>query len=706
MLQCGRDSRSRLPNFGIASILVAAVVAIYAQSLHFGAIRFDDPQYIAGSSHLLNGLSVDGLKWAFSAPFASNYFPLTLMSHMLDRTLFGNHLGGHHLTSVALHALNSVLLFYVILSMTGARWSSAVVAMLFAVHPLNVESVAWIAERKNVLSTTFWILSMWAYVGYARRASSGLYLCAALLLALGLLAKPMLVTLPLVFLLLDYWPLNRIAWGKSKAAERGAGLSRRTVGFLIAEKLPLLAICVASSVATLHAQSRGILSTETLPMLERLANAVVAYVRYLGKIVWPADLSMHYPHPYMPEMGGESLETWQIAGAVALLLTLSILASVAVRRRYLLVGWFWFLGVLAPTVGLVQVGNQALADRYTYVPAIGLFLGLSWASSAWIARIRISHPGSTRALLVSAGACIAALAVTSWHQVGYWRDSVSLFEHTLSVFPKNPKIRYNLANEYRARGDMDEAIRNYRIALETDSELVSTRINLGNALRSKGELDAAIDVYQSALDREPNNANAHNSLGTVLRATGDVDAAILHFRYAIKLDRDFYLAHYNLANALQAKGEFAEAVAHYLEALEERVPDPKIFNNLGSAFRSLDRDEDSEIAYRTAIRFAPGHYRAHNNLGALLASQANYDAAIDHYRSAIAASPDHAAAHNNLGDALRAQGKLDEAISAYADALRADPGFAEASKNLDDARKESEALKPQPSAAAVGAKPG
>jgi tetratricopeptide (TPR) repeat protein len=565
--------------------------------------------------------------------------------------------------------------------------------MLFAVHPLNVESVAWIAERKNVLSTTFWILSTWAYASYARRASFAFYLCAALLLALGLLAKPMLVTLPLVFLLLDYWPLDRIRWGKPKVAESTPSLSRHSIGFLIAEKLPLLAISVASCVATLHAQSRGISSTETIPLLPRLANAVVAYARYLGKAGWPADLAMHYPHPYMPEIGGEALEAWQIAGAAALLLALSVLAIAAVRRRYLLVGWFWFLGVLVPTIGLVQVGSQALADRYAYVSAIGLFLAVSWAGSEWIARFRISHPSSTRALLVGAGAGIVALALTSWHQVGYWRDSVSLFEHTLAVIPKNPKIRYNLANEYRARGNADAAIRNYRIALETDPESVNTRINLGNELRSKGELDAAIDVYQSALDREPRNANAHNSLATVLRAKGDVDAAILRYRYAIALDRDFYLAHYNLANALQSKGEFEEAVAHYLKALEEKLRDPKIFNNLGNAFRSLERNEDAETAYRVAIEFDPGHYRAHNNLGLLLASQEKFDEATAHYRLAIAASRDYAPAHDNLGDALRAQGKLDEAVFAYEEALRVDPDFVQASKNLDDARKELEGLR-------------
>jgi len=691
-LRCGSACRRRLESGGISLLLVAAVFAIYAQSFRFGTVRFDDLRYVAGTSYLRSGLSVEGLKWAFSAPHESNYIPLTFVSHMLDRTLFGDHLGGYHLTSVALHAVNAVLLFLALASMTRARGPSAVVAMLFAVHPLNVESVAWLAERKNVLSTTFWILSMWAYTRYARSANPILYLCAAASLALGLLAKPMLVTLPLVFLLLDYWPLDRIRWRSSVSPDGERAPARRSLAFLIAEKLPLLAICFVASLATLHAQDRGILSTETLALKARLANALVAYARYLGEAVWPANLTMHYPHPYVPAMGGEPLAAWQIAGAAVLLLALSALAIAAARRRYLLVGWLWFLGVLVPTIGLVQVGDQALADRYAYVPAIGLFIAVAWTGCEWHARLCVAHRGCARALSACALAAVVALAVAAWRQTGHWRDSVSLFEHTLAVIPKNPKIRYNLANEYRARGDLDAAIRHYRIALETDSESVNTRINLGNALRAKGQYEAAAEVYRAALERDPRNAKALNSLATVLRATGDLDAAIRRFREAIEADPDFSLAHYNLANALQSKGEFEEAIAHYLAALNANPRDPRIFNNLGNAYASLGRDGDAEAAYRLAIQLDPRHSRAHNNLGLLLAGRGELEAAIEHFRLAIAASPDYAAARSNLGDALRAQGKLDEAILAYEAALRANPEFAEASEKLQAVRREAEKL--------------
>ncbi len=688
-MRSAKDRISRLQNIGIVLLLVGATVAIYAQSFRFGSVGFDDPEYLAGNSHLENGLSVEGVKWAFTTPAISNYIPLTLVSHMLDRTLFGDNLGRYHLTNVALHALSSALLFGALFSMTGARWRSATVAMLFAVHPLNVESVAWISERKNVLSTVFWMLSMWSYVSYARRPGVTRYLAVALLLALGLLAKPMLVTLPLALLLLDYWPLDRIHWGKPQADRQIPSFAPRSLGALIVEKLPLLAISAAASIATYLAQSRGFAATETLSLIERLANAAVAYARYLGKVIWPSGLTIHYPHPYLPEMGGVPLEAWQVTGAVVLLLGLTVLSIVAVRRRYLAVGWLWFLGTLVPTIGLVQVGHQALADRYTYVPAIGLFLAVSWAGSEWIERLRNSNPASARAMWAVAAAGIAALAVASWHQTGYWRNSISLFEHTLAVIPKNPKVRYDLANEYRARGDMDAAIRNYRIALETDPNSLRTLANLGGALNSKGEYDAAIDTCKSALSLNPRYAHAYNNLGVALQMKGEHESAMASFRRAIELDSGQPDAHSNLAKALSLQGKFEEAITHFREALENPAVarDPGTAIELGNALFNFGRIEAAEAAYRRAIELDPGNPHAQSNLGVTLTRQGKLDEAIAHFRIAIAASPDFAAAHNNLGDCLRAQGKIDEAVEAYQDALRADPGFAPAAKNLENAKK-------------------
>lgn len=613
-MRLGKNHISLLQNVGIALVLVGATVAIYAQSFSFGSVNFDDPDYLASSTYLKNGLSIEGLRWAFTTPAILNYIPLTLASHMLDKTLFGDNLGGYHLMSVALHALNSVLLFGALFSMTGARWRSAAVAMLFAVHPLNVESVAWISERKNVLSTTFWILSVWGYAGYARRPAVTRYLGVALLLTLGLLAKPMLVTLPLVLLLLDYWPLDRIRWGESTARGRASSFPPRSIAFLIVEKLPLLAISAASSVATLRAQGRWGATSQALTLLERLANAVVAYPRYLGKILWPLDLTMHYPHPYLPEMGGVPLEAWQIAGAALLLLVLTVLSTVAVRRRYLAVGWLWFLGTLVPTIGLVQVGHQALADRYAYVPAIGLFLALSWAVSEGVEHFRILRPVSTRRLLAAAAAGIVALAVASWHQVGYWQDSVSLFEHTVALIPKNPKIHYDLANEYRARGDMEAAIRNYRIALETDPKSVRTLTNLGGTLNFKGDYDAAIDACNSALRLNPLFARAHNNLGVALQLKGEYGAAMASFRRATEFGPGQPDAHGNLAKALSLKGEFEEAITHFRLAIAASPDFAATHNSLGDALLAQGAVEEAIEAYEEALRADPGFAQAANNL--------------------------------------------------------------------------------------------
>jgi tetratricopeptide (TPR) repeat protein len=360
-----------------------------------------------------------------------------------------------------------------------------------------------------------------------------------------------------------------------------------------------------------------------------------------------------------------------------------------VRRRYLAVGWLWFLGTLVPTIGLVQVGHQALADRYAYVPAIGLFLAVSWAGSELVEHFRISRPASARALLTVAAAGIATLAVTSWHQVGYWRDSVSLFEHTLAIIPKNPKIRYDLANEYRARGDMDAAIRNYRIALETDPNALRTLANLGGALISKGEYDAAIDTCKSTLLLNPGYTHAYNNLGIALQMKGEHDSAIASFRRAIELVPANSDAHSNLAKALSSRGKFEEAIAHFLEALESPALAHESGTSiaLGNAFNHLGRLEEAEAAYRRAIKLDPGQPHVRSNLGVTLARQGKFEEAILHLRLAIAASPDFAVAHNNLGDCLRAQGKLEAAIEAYENALRADPGFAPAAKNLENARK-------------------
>jgi tetratricopeptide (TPR) repeat protein len=673
----------RLASLGLGAVVVAAVLAIYAQLIHFDLVRFDDPQYVGGHRHLREGLSIEGAAWAFSGLFASNYFPLTLLSQMLDRDLFGSDFGGHHLTSAALHAINALLLFAALQRMTRALGPSALVAMLFAVHPLNVESVAWIAERKSVLSTTFWMLTMLAYASYARRGGVGRYLWVALLLAFGLLCKPMLVTLPCVLLLLDYWPLQRLA----PPAGMG-GTHSRSFGFLIVEKLPLLALSAAASAMTLFAQRATTHSLELLPLGERFANALVSYARYLGKLVWPVDLAMFYPHPFVPQAGGVPLPSWQIAAAAALLVVLSVLVTSGRRRRYWVVGWLWFLGTLVPTIGMVQVGYQAMADRYAYVPAIGLYIAAAWTGVELLERIRRRRPAAARVLQIAALLILIGLLLDARSQARHWSDSVTLFEHTLAIEPRNPTIRYNLANEFKARGELDAAVHHYRVVLDTDPESIKARINLANALRSQGRAAEAIDEYRLVLERQPANPTVHSNLASVLRQANRLDEAIRHYRYAIEVDPTSHSAHYNLANILGSRGELELAVVHYRHALDSNDQEPRIYNNLGGVLMRLARYDEAELAYRRAIELAPDHSRALNNLGLLLARRGELEEAISHYRVAIAARPDYASAHSNLADALSAQGNAAEAIAQYQEALRADPSYEPARHGLTSALRE------------------
>jgi len=634
------ETSSWRADLAIAGALVAAVLAIYAQTAGFDLVRFDDRKYVAGSDHLQAGLSVEGVRWAFSAPYASNYFPLTLMSHMLDRSLFGANYGGHHLTSVSIHALNSVLLFFVLLSLTGSRYPSAVVAALFAVHPLNVESVAWVAERKNVLSTTFWLLSTAGYVAYARRGGVIRYLGTALLLAAGLLSKPMLVTLPLVFLLLDYWPLRRMASG---APDVAASQRQRSTGFLVLEKLPLLALSGLSSWMTLHVQSATVRSTNVIDVWQRIANATVAYARYLGKLCWPHELAMHYPHPYAPDAGGVGLEPWQIAGSAALLIVLSLLAT---RRRYLTVGWLWFVGTLVPTIGIVQVGNQAFADRYAYVPAIGIFIAVVWTVAEWVAQHRTSR--SIAVTGATAAAALLALGIAASQQAAYWKDTTTLFRRVLELIPRNPKIRYNLANEYRARGELELAIRHYQIALATDSEANNLRINLANSLKRAGRLDQAVEMYQSVLERDPRSAVAYNNLGATLLSQDRVDEAIASLQRAIAIEPMRYSAHINLADALARAGDTEGAARHYMNAIQAGSKRTSTWRKLGAALVADERPDDALLVYRQAVFLHPDDALAQHALGRLLDSRGEREAAIAAFREALRADPELAEARADL----------------------------------------------------------
>jgi hypothetical protein len=401
------------------------------------------------------GVTPESITWAFTATRASNWHPLTWLSHILDFQLFGLNAGWHHLINVLFHIANTLLLFFVLRGMTGALWRSGFVAALFALHPLHVESVAWVSERKDVLSTFFWILTMWGYAGYVRRPGIKRYLLVLLLFALGLMAKPMLVTLPFVLLLLDYWPLGRLQPGSSLNGSRS---EQRSLGLkLILEKIPLFFLSAGSSVATFMVQKSGgaVASLDSMPLSARVANALVSYVSYLGKMFWPYHLAV--PYPLRAELPG-----WHVAGSSALLLAITLLALRAVRRRpYLAVGWLWYLGTLVPVIGLVHIGSQAMADRYTYVPLVGIFVVIAWGISELAAGWRYRKIGLT----ALGSVVLAILMVTSWHQVGYWKSSVTLLERSISVNPNNPVASMNLGHALIAGGKLEQGIDQFSEAL-------------------------------------------------------------------------------------------------------------------------------------------------------------------------------------------------------------------------------------------------
>jgi len=582
----------------ISLLLAAGVLAVYGQTLGFEFVGWDDPLHVTQNPMVLRGLTPEGAAWALRTGESGNWHPLTWLSHMLDVELYGDRAGGHHATNVLLHVAVTLLLFGVLRSATGALWRSALVAALFSLHPLRVESVAWVSERRDVLSTAFGLLAIGAYVAHARRGGALRFLGVLLLYACSLMSKAMLVTLPFVLLLLDYWPLRR-------------SQPRR----LVLEKLPLLALALAASALAYLTQQgvSAVIAEEHLALPLRAANAAVAWVRYLGMTLWPARLAMFYPHPYLASTGGLPLAAWQIAGSLALLVGLSVLALRARAHPYLAVGWLWYLGTLVPVIGLVQIGPQALADRYTYFPSIGLFVIVAWGGADLVSALRLRAPAAERLAAGAALAALAALAVAAWLQTRHWRDSRALFEHTVAVVPRNPWIRYNVANRLRDAGRLEDAIREYERALAETPDSHQIRINLANALRAHGRPDDAALHYRELLERDPDDAMANNGLATVLRAQGSLDEAERLFRRALARDPGS-IAGYNLGNLLRSEQRLDEAIAVYREALRQRGNDPKLHNNLGAALEASG-DLDGALAhYEIALRLDPDYALARRNL--------------------------------------------------------------------------------------------
>jgi tetratricopeptide (TPR) repeat protein len=612
--------------------MLLATFAVYAQVRHFDFVNYDDPDYTTGNLHVRQGLTAQGLEWALTSRDAANWFPVTWVSHMLDCQFFDSESGWHHLHNVLLHALAAILLCIFLKRATGARWRSALVAFLFVLHPLHVESVAWVAERKDVLSACFWFLTLWAYVWYAERPGWGRYLAVAGGLCLGLMAKPMVVTLPCVLLLLDYWPLARLRqlWRKA-----------------IWEKLPLLGLSGAAAAVTYMVQEHAG-AVKALPLETRLANATLSYTLYILKTFWPSRLAVFYPYPrsfaFLPLL------------AAGFLLAVVTTGVIVLRQRspYLVTGWGWFVVTLVPVIGLVQVGGQARADRYMYIPMVGLLIMLVWGAAEILERCR----AKVLAVPLAAAACIACAALTGV-QAGYWRNSETLFRHALEVTDDNSVANHNLGSYLMASpGRLSEAISYLETAVRIDPDSAPAHTDLGSALAKAGRLPEAIAQFQAAIRLAPDAAIPHNNLGSALTEADRLPEAIAEFQTALRLDPAYDEARRNLA-AAQAGGS-AETHA-----------------SRGIALLKAGDSSGAIAELESAVRIDPNDADAQNNLGVALSSfPERQRESLAHFEAAVRLRPDFADAQYNLGVALSGiPGRLPEALRHLEEAerLRPDP---------------------------------
>jgi tetratricopeptide (TPR) repeat protein len=662
--------------------LLTATAVVYWQVREHQFLNYDDNIYITENPHIQVGLNAEGIKWAFTSGYAANWHPLTWLSHMADVDLFGLNPAGHHLMNLAIHLASSLMLFLVMRTMTVNQWASWFIAAVFALHPLHVESVAWAAERKDVLSTLLWMAVLWSYVRYVKDRKRGWYMAMLAFYALGLMSKPMLVTLPFVLLLMDYWPLERTelvqpAKRKREHNARKTNAERDLWVSLVIEKLPLLAMAAASSIVTLLVQrgSGAVQSWVALSLTSRIANAVVSYCRYLIKTIWPFDLAVYYPHPgHWPP--------WSVAMSAVILIAISGIAARERRRKpYLAVGWLWYIVTLAPVIGIVQVGSQSMADRYMYLPLIGLTI--MFACSA--VELVESRP-TIKNLIMSTGSVIPiALMVITWRQVSFWNNSATLFEHAINVTNNNWMAHNNLGVELLKRKRVDEALYHYSEAQRLNPNFAVAHFNMAAALAEKGQLDDAIPNYMKALRINPDYPEVHNNLGMALHLKGSLDEAVEQYREALRIKPEYLEAQNNLAGALLDQGKHDEAIAHYQELLRFNSSYPPAYAGMGLVLAGQGRFADAIAQYEQAIRINPDYAEAHNNMGIALTELGRLDEAITQYSEAVRSKPNYAEAHNNFAVALSRRGRLIEAIAHCREALRIKPDYPEARSNLEKA---------------------
>jgi tetratricopeptide (TPR) repeat protein len=693
-----RKQSSRISVWWISLVLALATVAVYAQTRRFDFVNYDDPQDVT-NAHIRRGITPENLAWAFTSREFGNWYPVNRLSHMLDTQLFGVHGGAHHLANVVYHIVGTLLLFAFLARATGSCWPSALVAFLFALHPLQVESVAWITGRKDVLCALFCFLGLWLYVRYAERPTRGRYLLVLLAFCLGMMAKPMIVSFPFVLLLLDYWPLGR--------------LSRK----VIREKIPFVVLSLIGTVVAFFAQraSGAVQPLSRTSLGLRVENALISYTVYIGKFFWPSSLSVFYPYP-------SGYSVLEIAAAVVVLAGISVLALRLSRSYpYLAVGWLWYVVTLAPVSGLVQLGGHARADRYVYVPMVGLAIMLVWGAADLVRRRRQLLPVGVAAASLACLAC----ATVSWAQARHWESSETLFRHALEAAPDNNYVAHHNLGLYLVNvpGRLQEAINEFQTAVNMYPLNAPWHSNLGLALaKMPGHMPQAMAELQEAVRLDPTLPQAHNNLGLVLmEVPGRLPDAIAEFQAALHIDPEYPDARANLAQAFSKTPEhMAEGIAELQRAaaaspddaaahdnlgvalsnIPEKLPEaidelrtslrlnpdsPEVHNSLGLALaKSPGHLPEAVGEFQTAVRLKPEFAEAHSNLGmALAGTPGRLPEATGEFRTALRINPDSAVSHNNLGMALaKTPGQLEEAFAEFQEAVRLDPNYADAHYNL------------------------
>ena len=712
----------------IIIFLIFASFIVYSRILNNGFVNFDDNEYITENNHIKSGINQESIKWALSTTYCTYWHPLTWLSHMLDWSLFKDHAGGHHLISLLLHIGSVIFLFFFLNKMTKNLWSSAFAAALFALHPLRVESVAWAAERKDVLSMFFGLASIYAYACYAESSKLSKYFLCLILFALGLMAKPMLVTLPFVLLLLDYWPLGR--WQKvlnsvnmqvvnntfpvkneiencnvNSLIEKEISLpvksSSRLIGRLLWEKAPFIFLTIISSIVTFWAQNKNgaLPSMELLPFPTRIANTIISYVSYLGKIFWPVKLAVFYPYAH-------SFPFWQILISCFILTGITIIVIYAIKKLpFLFVGWFWYLGTLIPGIGLVQAGMQAMADRHTYLPSIGIAIMLAWGIP-----LLFSCEDIRKKILFPAGITVLAiLAVLTWRQCGYWKNSIDLSNHALQVTKDNAtahnnrgaayyklgqyqlsiedynsaiRLKPDFVDAYNNRGSAYDNLGQYQRAVEDFNRTIRLRTdyavpyyNRGNTYLKLGQYQLAIEDFNEAIRLKPDYVDAYNSRGVAYDKLGQYLLAIEDFNRAIRLQPDYALAYQNRRNAYAKFGQQPLTIEDFNRAIRLKPDDAKAYNNRGTIYYKLGQKQRAIKDFNKAICLKPDYVDAYYNRGTIYSELGQYQRAIEDFNKAIRLKPDYADAYYSRGNAYAKSGQQQLAIEDFSKAIHLKPDY-------------------------------